>query len=171
MKKYYFISFFIYFIPIISYSQLCDTLILKDGTEQHGIIKEIRISEIVYKKCDFIDGPNYTVEKANIFLIKYANGNKEMFSDTKSTKNIDIKSLSGKTIAELNTKEKQLLIDESSCFEVKLKDGKIYSCKIIKIEKLKTVFKYCDSQNKFITNNIYVEHIINSEGVIIYFNK
>jgi hypothetical protein len=170
MKKYYFL-FFCYLLSKLSYSQLCDTLILKDGTEQYGIIKEIRIREIVYKKCDFLDGPNYIVEKRDLFLIKYSNGDKEVFFDNKAIQNDVVKSLSGKNITDLNIDEKKSLINQSDCFEMSLKNGEIISCKIVKFETTRTVFKYCDSKKYFTTETIYVDYIKDKNGVIIYFNK
>ena len=41
-------------------------------------IKEITLTEIKYQKCDLPDGPNYINRKSEIFMIKYANGTREV---------------------------------------------------------------------------------------------
>ena len=56
----------------------CDVLILKNGDELSVKIFEIGADEIKYKKCDNQSGPIYVVRKADAFMIKYANGTKEV---------------------------------------------------------------------------------------------
>ncbi len=63
-------------------SDECDIIILRNGNEIKAKIIEIGITEIKYKKCDYADGPTYTALKSDVFMIKYANGSKDVFSDT-----------------------------------------------------------------------------------------
>lgn len=65
----------------------CDELIFNDGTEQKGKVTEITETEIKYKKCDMEDGPVYTVKKTSLFMIKYADGRREVFKEPKTTSN------------------------------------------------------------------------------------
>jgi hypothetical protein len=59
----------------------CDDLIFKDGSEVKGKVTEISSTEVKYKKCDLPDGPVYVVKKSELFMIKYANGTREVFKD------------------------------------------------------------------------------------------
>lgn len=63
----------------------CDDLIFKDGSEIKVKVIEITSTEIKYKKCDFPDGPNYVVKKSEIFMVKYANGTREVFKTENQT--------------------------------------------------------------------------------------
>ncbi|MBL7931145.1 MAG: DUF4190 domain-containing protein [Bacteroidia bacterium] len=56
----------------------CDVIIFKDGTEVKAKVNEVGISEIKYKRCNNPDGPNHISRKSEIFMIKYANGTKEV---------------------------------------------------------------------------------------------
>jgi hypothetical protein len=56
----------------------CDVLVFKDGSEIKGKVKEIGLNEIKYKRCDSPDGPMYISKKSEIFMIKYANGTREI---------------------------------------------------------------------------------------------
>ncbi len=59
----------------------CDELIFRDGTELKGRVLEISSTEIKYKKCDMPDGPTYVAKKSSVFMIKYANGTREVFKE------------------------------------------------------------------------------------------
>ena len=56
------------------YSQECDLLILKDGSEMSVLVTELRLTEIAYKKCDNLNGPIYVVRNQEVFMIKFKNG-------------------------------------------------------------------------------------------------
>lgn len=56
----------------------CDVLVFKDGSEIKGKVKEIGSSEIKYKRCDSPDGPTYISKSSDIFMVKYANGTREV---------------------------------------------------------------------------------------------
>lgn len=60
----------------------CDLITLKNGEEVNAKILEITSIEVKYKKCDSPDGPLYVVKKSDVFMIKYANGTKEVFKNT-----------------------------------------------------------------------------------------
>ena len=59
-----------------------DVIITKKGDEIKTKIVEVGLSTIKYKRFDNIDGPIYEITKADIFIIKYANGSREMFKDS-----------------------------------------------------------------------------------------
>lgn len=59
----------------------CDLIIFKDGSEVSAKVSEITSTEVKYKKCEMEDGPNYVVKKSELFMIKYANGTREVFKN------------------------------------------------------------------------------------------
>jgi len=60
-----------------------DVITLKDGKEIIALVYEIGDIDVEYKKIDNPGGPNYTLKKAEISMIKYANGSKDVFSEIK----------------------------------------------------------------------------------------
>lgn len=72
----FFIFLFIW-IPFISFSQ--DIIVKKNGDEVKTKIIEITEEKIKYKEFDFQDGPLRNIEKSQIFMILYQNGNRENF--------------------------------------------------------------------------------------------
>ncbi len=63
---------------LYSKDEPCDVITLKNGDEIQAKILEITPIEIKYKKCNLPDGPLYIVKKSDAFMIKYANGTKEI---------------------------------------------------------------------------------------------
>lgn len=66
-----------------SYSQ--DIIILKSGDEIKSKVLEINSSDIKYKKHDNQGGPTYTIEKVKVLMIRYENGNKDIFDETEKS--------------------------------------------------------------------------------------
>ncbi len=64
--------------PVISIAQ--DIIIKKNAEEISSKVLEIDSINITYKKFDNIDGPSYILSKSEVFMIKYANGTKEIIS-------------------------------------------------------------------------------------------
>ena len=66
-----------------------DVVIKRNGDEIEAKVLEIGINEIKYKKFDNETGPTYTVSKSEIFMIKYANGSKDVFTEISKTTPVD----------------------------------------------------------------------------------
>jgi hypothetical protein len=64
-----------------------DIIVLRNGDELKAKVLEIRQTDISYKNWTNIDGPTYTKNKAEIFMIKYSNGSKDVFEQEKSFSN------------------------------------------------------------------------------------
>ncbi len=64
----------------------CDVIVLKNGVEINAIVLEVSPIEVKYKKCDLPDSPMYIAEKADVFMIKYANGTKDVFKTEEKAK-------------------------------------------------------------------------------------
>ena len=76
-------------IPIFCFSQnfeekakeQCDNLMLKSGEEISASIEEVGEDLIKYRKCNNQSGPLYSISRNKVFMIKYANGTKDLFND------------------------------------------------------------------------------------------
>lgn len=55
----------------------CDKLTMNDGKEISVKIIEIGIDQIKYKRCEFLEGPTYSIKANNVTSIMYSNGTKE----------------------------------------------------------------------------------------------
>ncbi|MBO0933060.1 hypothetical protein [Fibrella aquatilis] len=58
-----------------------DNIILKTGQEVSAKVLEVSKAEIKYKRADNPDGPIYTMTAGEVFLIKYANGTKDVLAE------------------------------------------------------------------------------------------
>lgn len=72
-------SLFMFFIAT-SFLYPQDVIYKNDKSEIKAKVLEILDKEIKYKKFDFLDGPTYSLNKNQIFIIIYSNGQKEMFN-------------------------------------------------------------------------------------------
>lgn len=52
----------------------CDEITLKDGMKIEAVIVSIGETEIVYKKCNFTDGPSYILSTTQVDIIHLRNG-------------------------------------------------------------------------------------------------
>ena len=59
-----------------------DIITLKNGEDIQALVQEIGEVDIMYKKFDNPNGPNYTLKKSEILMIRYANGSKDVFENT-----------------------------------------------------------------------------------------
>ena len=80
MKK---VLFIIVALMAFNVSNSQDIIIKKSGDEIKSKIFEVTSTDVKYKNFDNQNGPLYTISKADIFVIKYENGTKEIISDEK----------------------------------------------------------------------------------------
>lgn len=77
---------------LISLCVYCQDIIVKKNTDELQVkILEVGINEIKYKNWNNQEGPTYVINKSDIFMIKYANGDKESFitdTDNSSSANL-----------------------------------------------------------------------------------
>lgn len=57
-----------------------DIITLKSGDEIKAKVQEIGIDDVKYKKFENLAGPTYTLRKTDIFMIRYENGEKDVFA-------------------------------------------------------------------------------------------
>lgn len=84
MKRLYFICILLGCIVATQTAWAQDIIIKRNADEIEAIVKEIGIHTVTYKRFSNPNGPDYTIPKSDIFMIKYANGEKEVFTDTPS---------------------------------------------------------------------------------------
>ena len=75
MKKY--LLLFLFLFPLLIHSQ--DTIYKTDGTEIQVKVVEVTADAIKYKKFSNLDGPIYNIAIADIFMIVYENGEREVY--------------------------------------------------------------------------------------------
>lgn len=63
----------------ISFSQ--DMILKKTGDEIAAKVSEISPKEIKYKNFDNLDGPIHILSKSEVFMIRYENGSKDIFTE------------------------------------------------------------------------------------------
>jgi hypothetical protein len=77
----------------ISEPSECDIIITKDGDEIEALVSEVGIETIRYKRCGNKDGPDYLIRKNQVFMIKFKNGDKEVFKENIDKSNFTLKEL------------------------------------------------------------------------------
>jgi hypothetical protein len=83
MKKV--LTFIIALVGSATMSLAQDIITLKNGEEVKALVQEVGATEIKYKKFENATGPTYVLQKAEIFMIKYANGERDVFTTPVTT--------------------------------------------------------------------------------------
>ena len=81
MKKHFISLISLIMISTFSYSQ--DVLTKKSGEDIQAKVLEVTSSEVKYKKFDNQNGPTFTILKSDLLMIRYENGTKDLFNETK----------------------------------------------------------------------------------------
>ena len=82
-----------------------DIIILKDGSDIQAVVQEVGIDDVKYKKFENRNGPNYTLKKSDIFMIRYENGTKDVFSEVvaPTTKEVQQRTIANQQINPYNS--------------------------------------------------------------------
>ncbi|MEP1094242.1 MAG: hypothetical protein ABJG78_03995 [Cyclobacteriaceae bacterium] len=75
----------IVFLTLVFFGHLLsaqDVIVMKNGDELKARVEEVGSSVIKYKKFENLEGPTYSVDKGNVFMIRYENGSKDVFTQT-----------------------------------------------------------------------------------------
>lgn len=88
--KYLKIGLILVCMSLLSGLSAQDIITTKAGEEIEAQVLEVLMAEIKYKKHSNLEGPTYSIKKAEVFMIKYKNGEKDIFK-TASTKQADEK--------------------------------------------------------------------------------
>lgn len=73
------LTILLFLIGMLNHVKAQDIITLKNGEEIMAIVNEVDLNTIKYRKFDNQAGPVYTVNKADVFMIKYENGTKDVF--------------------------------------------------------------------------------------------
>lgn len=65
-----------------------DRITLRNGSEEVVKITEVTPTQIKYRKYDNINGPIFTKNKSEIFMIVYENGDKDVFQNVVPSQNV-----------------------------------------------------------------------------------
>ncbi len=84
MKNIFFLFAIIFLCAIVASAQ--DVIIFRNGNEVQAKVSEVGTSEIKYQRFDNLSGPVYTINKKDVFMIKYENGTKDIITDLSGTK-------------------------------------------------------------------------------------
>jgi hypothetical protein len=77
--KILFLSAFVFMITgLHSYGQ--DIIVQKTGDEIKARVEQVLDAEIKYRKFENLTGPVYTIKKDQVFMIRYENGTKDVFT-------------------------------------------------------------------------------------------
>ena len=80
MKKFLFAIGLLFGASAFSFAQ--DLITTKEGKDIQAKILEVNSTEVKYKKYNNIDGPIFTMKKSEILLVRYENGENEVFSNS-----------------------------------------------------------------------------------------
>ena len=151
MKKGFFILILVVVFGIIANAQ--DVITLKNGTDINAFVQKVGDVEIEYKKFENPNGPNYTLKKTEILIIRYANGSKDIF--TEEEKPI-VKIQEDKAIVKI----RGIIITH---------DGKKIEANDIKIGS--EVVRYKNYQGIAYLEKIYIASIVYEDGSVEVFSK
>ncbi len=82
MKKLFFV--FAALMGSLVSVQAQDLITMKNGDDVEAKIIEVSPKEVKYKKFSNLDGPTFTVNKSDILIIRYENGEKDIFDEVNS---------------------------------------------------------------------------------------
>jgi hypothetical protein len=77
-----FVGALLFTLSVFSQEVSSDVIILKNGTEIIAKVLEVNQFEVRYKDFNNLDGPIYTMDKSEIFMLKYKNGKKDIVKST-----------------------------------------------------------------------------------------
>lgn len=72
------------FLFIYTFSNAQDIIFLKNGEEIKAKVKEVTQTEIKYLKFENQESPIYSLSKAQVLMVKYENGSKDIFEKADS---------------------------------------------------------------------------------------
>ncbi len=111
----------------LEFPDSCDEIIYNDGNKLKAKITEINTTEILYKKCDFIDGPTFIDKQNKVFMIKYANGKSKVFKRETANEYNNVKIKENTEIYTIDKKTKPITRPPVNLFNVGFKFGLVGS--------------------------------------------
>lgn len=84
-----------------------DVIVKKDGSIILSKVLEVNSSDIKYKKFSNLNGPTYSVEKAEVLSINYENGEKDVFTESNSNEVVASQTMTSTTVATFNVQDNE----------------------------------------------------------------
>lgn len=69
----------------------CEVIFFRDGEEISVKVMEVGIEDVRYKLCGMQEGPVFVKSKSSIFMIRYADGSKDVFKENSAPINSEVK--------------------------------------------------------------------------------
>lgn len=85
MKKSFYSIIALALLIVSSSAMAQDVIFLNNGEEVQALVQKIGVTEIEYKKFSNPNGPSYVIERTSVLMIKYQNGEKDIFAKTTQT--------------------------------------------------------------------------------------
>lgn len=89
MKKLFIVLVSTLFLNSLGFSQ--DIITKISGEDIKAKVLEVEQFDVKYKRFDNLDGPVFTMQKAEILMIRYENGTKDIFNNTPEVKFVTVK--------------------------------------------------------------------------------
>ena len=81
-------KFYLLVVLVISsvFANAQDKIYLKSGDNIEAKILEVNVDNVKYKKSSNLEGPTFTIEKSDIHMVVYQNGENQIFKETVADK-------------------------------------------------------------------------------------
>ena len=94
MKKFFLLFVGLFGSLVVSQAQ--DLITTKKGEDIQAKILEISSNEIKYKRYSNLDGPSYIISTSEVLMVRYENGEKDIFNEEQSPLNANDEIYEGK---------------------------------------------------------------------------
>ena len=82
MKK---ILLLVAFVVAFGTAKAQDVIVLRNAEEIEAKVEAITPNQVTYKRWNNLEGPTYTINKTQVFYIKYKNGEKDVITSANSS--------------------------------------------------------------------------------------
>ena len=102
-----------------------DIIVLKKAQEIQGKVLSVEARDVKYKKYSNLDGPTYSLPKTDIFMIKYENGEKEVFNSETSDATVRVEKAEKQNLSTVDTNNKTYSDFQKEVEKAKDKDERV----------------------------------------------
>jgi len=127
------------FLANLTFAQ--DIIILKNGEEIKSKVIEVSSDLIKYKKWENQEGPTYSSNKSDVFMIKYINGTKDVFNLSSNSVNQSAQNISN------NDNKNEALETLNIFFKNRFNNDKVF--KMLGLDKSNGVMKNMNGQSVY----------------------
>jgi hypothetical protein len=155
MKR--FIGILLCLLGSVTVTNAQDIITKKNGDEIKAKVLEIGVKEVKYKRFGNESGPTYTLSKSEIFLIKYENGDKDVFNEKTKEKDTPVK----EAVPEKKQAIKQTIVKSEKTEQVRTVEKAVPAEKTVPVVKPLSTEEF---RNKFLSLGLSI-HIIDDTFV------